>query len=508
MIVDDEKAIRESLPFAVDFERYGYQVCATARNGEDALKKWEEIRPDVILLDVCMPVLDGLGFLRMLQERGEEFPCIVMLSGYSDFEYARTAIRYGVKAWLTKPLEEEELIRILEEVRTKLDSRLQDQRNQTLAVLAASLQKMYHDGDGDRQPYMDYLVMHLIVLKTGAEGEGYSFIRECIEQHIPGGDAAYVRSRGSVISYLLHSEALEEYQFSVTLFARHILYQIGKAGAECALLLDEALFSGGEGTFRNDFDTHLYQMMTEVFWDGERIVRNRKNGERRKWEKMLEQEDSRLGRLKAALEEQDEKRWQSVFEEMTEDAKELHLNILYIQEINYRIYYLLSDLLRKEGEENPEQTLHPLEWRESPVFMCCGEWNRKLREQINSVFLRIERIREEKNPGITDQVIEYIRRNFRSQLALKEVADRFYVAPSYLGRCLQKAVGMGFRQYVNELRMVEAKRLLTQTDHLIYEIAEEVGFRESKYFISRFTAEMGMSPMEYKRKEQHLKKEQ
>lgn len=508
MIVDDEKAIRESLPFAVDFERYGYQVCATARNGEDALKKWEEMKPDVILLDVCMPVLDGLGFLRTLQERGEKLPCIVMLSGYSDFEYARTAIRYGVKAYLTKPLEEEELIRILEEVRPELDSRSQNQRNQMLAVLSASLQKMYHDGDGDRLPYKDYLVVHFVVLKTGTEGEGYSFIRECIERHIPGGNAAYVRSRGSVISYLLHTEALEEYQFSMTLFARHILYQIGKAGAECALLLDEALFLGEEGTFRNDFDTHLYQMMTEVFWDGERIVRNRKKGERRNWEKRLEQEDSRLGRLKAALEEQDEKRWQSVFEEMAEDAKESRLNMLYIQEINYRIYYLLSDLLQKEGEENPEQTLHPLEWRENPVFMCCSDWKQRLREQINAVFLRLERVREEKNPGITDQVIEYIRRNFRSQLALKEVADRFYVTPSWLGRCLQKAVGMGFRQYVNELRMEEAKRLLTQTDSLIYEIAEEVGFRESKYFISRFTAEMGMSPMEYKRKGQYLQKEQ
>ena len=508
MIVDDEKAIRESLPFAVDFEKYGYQVCATARNGEDALKKWEEMRPDVILLDVCMPVLDGLGFLRALQERGEELPCIVMLSGYSDFEYARTAIRYGVTAWLTKPLEEEELIHILEEVRTKLDSRSQNQRNQALAVLSASLQKMYHDGDGDRSPYKDYLVVHFVVLKSGTDGEGYSFLRECIERHIPGGDAAYVRSRGSVISYLLHSEHLEEYQFSVTLFARHLLYQIEKTGVECALLLDEALFAGGEGTFRKDFDVHLYQMMTEVFWDREHIVRNRENGERRNWEKRLEQEDRRLGRLKTALEEQDEERWQSVFEEMTENAKELRLNMLYIQEINYRIYYLLSDLLQKEGEEKPEQTPHPLEWRESPVFMCCDEWKRKLREQINGVFLWLERIREEKNPGITDQAIEYIRRNFRNQLALKEVTERFYVSPSYLGRCLQKATGMGFRQYVNELRIEEAKRLLTQTDSLIYEIAEEVGFRESKYFISRFTAEMGMSPMEYKRKGQHLQKEQ
>ena len=84
MIVDDEKAIRENLPALINFEAHGFRVCGTAKNGQDALEKWESCRPDAIFLDVRMPVMDGLTFLGKLQERTQTLPDIVMLSGYSD----------------------------------------------------------------------------------------------------------------------------------------------------------------------------------------------------------------------------------------------------------------------------------------------------------------------------------------------------------------------------------------------------------------------------------------
>ena len=124
MIVDDEKAIRDSLPAVINFEMYGFRVCQTARNGQDALEKIQQEHPDVLLLDIRMPILDGLGLLKELSEQMKEYhPFVIMLSGYSDFEYARTAIRYGVKAYLTKPLDEDELIKELEELREELDKR-------------------------------------------------------------------------------------------------------------------------------------------------------------------------------------------------------------------------------------------------------------------------------------------------------------------------------------------------------------------------------------------------
>ena len=106
MIVDDEKAIRNNLPHALDFRSLGFRVSAVAKDGRDALDQLEKTPVDLVFLDVCMPVLDGVGFLRELSAWEEDKrPFVVMLSGYSEFEYARAAIRYGVKGYLLKPID-------------------------------------------------------------------------------------------------------------------------------------------------------------------------------------------------------------------------------------------------------------------------------------------------------------------------------------------------------------------------------------------------------------------
>ena len=107
MIVDDESAVRENLPKAVPFEAWGFQVVGTASNGLDALDKVAQYKPDLILLDVCMPVIDGLGFLERLREGPYSEIRVIMLSGYSDFQYAQKAMRFGVRAYLTKPVDED-----------------------------------------------------------------------------------------------------------------------------------------------------------------------------------------------------------------------------------------------------------------------------------------------------------------------------------------------------------------------------------------------------------------
>ena len=108
-IADDEAIIREGLRCLLDWETLGFTIAGEAANGDAALQFLLSETPDLVLLDIRMPGMSGLDVVRIAREHGYDGK-VVILSGYSDFNYARTAIRYGVLSYLTKPIDEEEML--------------------------------------------------------------------------------------------------------------------------------------------------------------------------------------------------------------------------------------------------------------------------------------------------------------------------------------------------------------------------------------------------------------
>ena len=115
-IADDEFSIREGLKCIVDWESLGFKLCGEASNGDDALAQILALNPSLVLLDVKMPKLHGTEVIRLAREAGYKGKCII-LSGYSDFKYAQEAIKSGVRFYLTKPLDEDELYQAVSEIR-------------------------------------------------------------------------------------------------------------------------------------------------------------------------------------------------------------------------------------------------------------------------------------------------------------------------------------------------------------------------------------------------------
>ena len=111
-IVDDEALIRDGLKQIIDWEALGFTVCGEASNGEDAEKEILEKQPDLTLMDIRMPRKPGLDVVASVREKDFKGRFII-LSGYSDFKYAQEAIRYGVEFYLTKPIDEDELLLFL-----------------------------------------------------------------------------------------------------------------------------------------------------------------------------------------------------------------------------------------------------------------------------------------------------------------------------------------------------------------------------------------------------------
>ncbi len=110
VLVEDEDAFLQELAFATPWEDWGCIVVGRAQDGESGLRLIREQRPDIVLTDIRMPLMDGLQLAEAARtEFGEAAPEFIIISGYGDFEYARSALKLGVRNYLLKPLDDEEL---------------------------------------------------------------------------------------------------------------------------------------------------------------------------------------------------------------------------------------------------------------------------------------------------------------------------------------------------------------------------------------------------------------
>lgn len=120
LIIDDEKPVRIAVSKLGHWKKYGIEPPAMASNGKDGLSAMRELRPEIVFVDMNMPVMDGCSFLELASA---EFPDsqFIIVSGYDDFSYARHAMRYGACDYLLKPLVEEELNHAIEKAVLKID---------------------------------------------------------------------------------------------------------------------------------------------------------------------------------------------------------------------------------------------------------------------------------------------------------------------------------------------------------------------------------------------------
>lgn len=122
LIVDDEYLVREGLCETIDWQSLGLEVVGTAENGAEGLALARQLKPDLIISDVRMPVADGLEMAKTLFDEGADL-AVIVYSGYKDFEYARRALESNVAGFLLKPIENGELIDKVREVLEKLHAR-------------------------------------------------------------------------------------------------------------------------------------------------------------------------------------------------------------------------------------------------------------------------------------------------------------------------------------------------------------------------------------------------
>lgn len=150
MLVDDEILMRETIRDCIDWGKEGFLYCGGASDGETALPIIEEVRPDILITDIRMPFMNGLELIQAVRSRWPEIK-IIILSGYEDFEYARTALRMGVEDYCLKPLSSADIIRILHQVSDKVDKEAEEKKHlaklqhREVETTLASREKLLND---------------------------------------------------------------------------------------------------------------------------------------------------------------------------------------------------------------------------------------------------------------------------------------------------------------------------------------------------------------------------
>ena len=105
MIVDDEPYIRQGLKLLINWEKYGFNICAEAANGQEAIKIMEETEIDLVITDIKMPGIDGLQLIEQTRKKLSKKVRFIILSGFYEFEYAKKAIKYDVVDYVLKPVQ-------------------------------------------------------------------------------------------------------------------------------------------------------------------------------------------------------------------------------------------------------------------------------------------------------------------------------------------------------------------------------------------------------------------
>ncbi len=149
LIVDDEIWGLRGLTELLDWKALGFYICATAMNGLEALEKAKLHRPNVIVTDIKMPGMDGLMLMKKVREFDSEV-ILVAVSGFQEFEYARTAIKYKTHDYLLKPVTQEVLTEVLLDVRKRLEPEVIKEKSESASEEKAPEQNKIHEQSSEK----------------------------------------------------------------------------------------------------------------------------------------------------------------------------------------------------------------------------------------------------------------------------------------------------------------------------------------------------------------------
>ncbi|MFD0673264.1 response regulator [Cohnella sp. GCM10027633] len=521
LIVDDEPIARESLRYLIDWEDYGFAIKAGAEDGEQALAMLREGFYSLVLTDIRMPKMNGLELIEKMREFSDAE--VIILSGYDDFEYARQGIKLGVKDYLLKPVDEDDLVAVLLRVHRELtDRELLQRRRQAgdSAFRERVLRRLAH-GQLNRGEYAEQLPL----AGFPAGSEAY----RCLSVEIDSAYEAAMSDRDFELKRYAIRNILDELCAASGGFVfeeSEERYGIIYAGSSSAVGDDGVAMERAETIARA---VRLYAKETVSIGIGlsvqnaETVAESYGAAEAAVDGKFLAGAGAILAAPSAGPEDDGARLELRAMEEelllaMKDRRREAALQSLArlwdgfkdaelpADEVKRTVLELLVQLFRlvKEAGANHAR-LFDYKLGDYEYVMRAKTLDDLLaftENRCTAVLELLQRTNEIRPKKVYDEVRGIVQEQYASPISLKSVAQQIFMNPNYLGKLFKAHADMSFNDYVLKVRMEKAKELLLHTDKKVYEIALEVGFGELDWFYKRFKAYTGVSASEFKQSSQ------
>ncbi len=510
LLADDERIIVEGISSVINWSSLGTELVATARNGVDAYEKIASYKPDIVISDIKMPGMDGIT---LAQKVYEEFPStsFILLSGFGEFEYARKAMKFGVKNYLLKPCNEEKISAALQDIIKELEAN--KQQKEKFLLLEENLEKI--------QPYMKAQLLaelftgkeaksdftryeHLFDIKDRqqevmlaifeVEGEDsnehLTYLSEIATELVPAPVLLTVIGKQAIMvveSKTSRDELIQQVTDMLCQFSsKYSMVTTAALSGPGALQEVKKLYQKAV-----DYLGHKFYLGTGKLITSADIIPAKKQAYSEPFS-MDEQEICLM--IKSGHKEEALSVLDSLFDSMARQRLGTHRTKSHCIQL-YKAIIQAADKDRQLDLHTGTTELLAMETvQQIKAYLvdCAIQLS-----EVNSARLRT------KQSSVTSKVIEIIETHFSNpDLSLKMVANEMlFMNPDYLGKIFKQETGERFSAYLTKWRIEKARAYIAENgDVKMVTLADMVGFGDNpQYFSQVFKKYTGYTPSDYRK---------
>ena len=531
IIADDEKMICLLISQLLDWNSLGIEIVGMAYTGIDAYEMIKEKRPDIIITDIRMPGYDGLELIKRLKEDEIEAE-FVMISGFKQFEYAQSAMKYGVKYYLLKPIEEEKLLEIILEIKDSIQKKRAHDIYENKLILEVKetrdkmkkrfLTSILSDQNMEETENVDHRKVNTEYKTSFSEGIYQAvFVKLDTEREVEDSNNSIIdkiekkmeileevceeyittRVHSGIITLINYKENQEkiirqkieelydEIKNDTDKFKEFFIFLgVGKKSnrfVDARICLQTAVDAIKYRISISNTGIIYYENYTFKNYEISKIVTESK--------KQVYLSKIELGDIEAARE--------CVVTTLREVrfGSEQYSPVLYF-DILVSYVDTLTEYCKKQGFYDEKYIDGLKQWN---IQIDNGFSEKMLLEEtkefIKFAITHIIEEKKEKDIKPIRVVKKYIEENYMQEISLGQLAELVDMNASYLSSIFKKETGMTYSEYLVSCRIEQACKMLVETGLSINDIALQSGYQDARYFSKQFTKQIGLKPSEYRK---------